>query len=243
MAYLRYRLKNMIRGSFGMTRGKPVVYVSHDPEDPAVDIYHRKRILLHSSKGEFYKDGIVRFRDAQRELRILEDEWWKKYRVPPVNIEYPLNRKDVMITPEMFKKMRSNSNRLENETPIRYRGQILRSKNELIAFKALEDMGFNVKTEVTIRGVDGSLLFPDMVFEMEEFGMGAAIEIDGKMENDNYYYKAENRRQTYLRNGFREWEDVLFFRIANGYDFDLEAFIRYVEHLTELNAIRLLQSI
>ena len=33
MAYLRYRLKNMIRGSFGMTRGKPVVYVSHDPED------------------------------------------------------------------------------------------------------------------------------------------------------------------------------------------------------------------
>lgn len=226
----------MPHGYFGTSGGKSVIYLVYDPSDPKVDSYHRRRIVVHSREGQIYKVVIEEYLRLKEELRQLERLWNERYKFPPKEVRYPLPEAPApLITAKMFDLAVPNQNTYENEHPILYSGQKLRSKNELIGFQTLEKMGFEVKTEVRIRRGE-STFFPDALFKVPEFDKGIGLEIDGAMDKDDYFGSAEERRKKYIRNGFREGIDVLFFRICGRHDFDLERFELQLDAVLESNA-------
>ena len=237
ISYLKYRLQNIPHGNFGTVEGKCAVYITYDPSDPRIDSYHKRKLFVDSQEGQLYKPVIEEYLSIKEELKQLEKQWNRLYKFPPKEVKYPLpDDLNNPISSGMFDRAAANQNTFENEYPIVHAGQRLRSKNELIAFQTLEKMGFEVKTEARIDKGGFSSFFPDALFKVPEFDKGIGLEIDGAMDKDDYFGKAEERRKKYLRNGFREGIDVIFFRIYNRHDFDLERFELAVDAVLEANA-------
>lgn len=85
-----------------------------------------------------------------------------------------------------------------------------------------------VYVEIEIKINEYLSFYPDVTFFIPEMDKPVAIELDGAVDNQDYYIKAENRKRQYLLNGFTELRDIIFFRIINPYQFDcdqLEALI------------------
>ncbi|MBR1796847.1 MAG: hypothetical protein IJ757_02355 [Clostridiales bacterium] len=103
---------------------------------------------------------------------------------------------------------------------IEYKGQFLRSKNELIICKTLENRGYEFKSEIEVKCGSFNQFYPDVTFFVPELDIPICIESDGAMDRDGYYEKSESRKKRYLNSGFAEIRDVIFIRIMDPYSFD-----------------------
>ena len=110
-----------------------------------------------------------------------------------------------------------------------YNGHYLRSKNELIVCEALNNLGYEFKTEMSITTDDFKTFDPDVTYYIPEIEKPVSMEIDGALDKDGYFAKSNERKYKYLSSGFDEFRDVVFFKIYDPYSFDydrLEAIIK-----------------
>ena len=93
-------------------------------------------------------------------------------------------------------------------------------------------MGFEWKTEIKLP----DNLYPDVIFHIPFLQKAIAMEVDGMMDRQEYFYKADFRQYKYYRAGFEEFKDVVFYRLSDARSFDLTAFTRIIELAIEINA-------
>ena len=233
---LIHKISKLPRGWIGTFRGMDSVVIYYDPKNPKVSNRSRRRYTLTSKWGTAYKEGITRRKIAEAELEKLNAEWASNYRGAPEIIEFPLRRTRFLgILPKHFFEAKPNQNKYEIKNPIYYKDQILRSKNELLAVQTVESMGFMWKAEIEFR-FGKYLFYPDVVFYVDYIDKVIALELDGMMEKDEYYEHAEERRAKYIKAGFVENKDVIFFRISNENDFNLEDLKAMIKSAIERNA-------
>lgn len=235
IAYIKYRISRLPKGWIGTYRNRQVVYIIRDPDDPKVSNIRRRRLFTNTRRGLYYKNRIEEYQYEVRKYKELIAEWKKNYIGEPEIIRFPLNRFDYTgITSEQFFNSRPNQNSYEIKHPIHYKGQTLRSKNELLTVQLIEEMGFEWKTEIMIKR--GKYYFyPDVAFYVPYIDKVIALELDGMMEDDEYYSKAEERRGNYIRSGFIENKDVIFFRLVDNNSFNLEDLKAMIESAIERN--------
>ena len=237
---LIHKIRKLPRGWIGEFRGRDVAVITYDPKNPKVTYKSSRRYTLTSKWGIYYKDGLTRRIIAEAELEKLNAEWKSNYRGAPEIIEIPLKRTRFLgILPNQFFEAKPNQNTYKIKNPIPYKGQILRSKNELLTIQAIESMGFMWKTEIEIR-FGKYLFYPDVTFYVDYIDKVIALELDGMMEKDEYYEHAEERRAKYIKAGFVENKDVIFFRISNENDFNLEDLKAMIKSAIERNAADIL---
>ena len=236
ISYLKYKIRNLPRGWIGTNRDLDRIVINYDPKNPKVSNKSRRRYCLTTKRGIYYKDGITKRKIAEAELDMLNAEWKSNYRGAPEIIEFPLKRTRFLgILPNQFFEAKPNQNTYKIKNPIPYKGQILRSKNELLTVQAIESMGFMWKTEILIQ-LGKYFFYPDIVFYVPYIDKVIAVELDGMMEKDDYYEHAEERRAKYIKAGLVENRDVIFFRISNENDFDLEDLKAMIKSAIERNA-------
>ncbi|MBO4635954.1 MAG: hypothetical protein J5685_02295 [Clostridiales bacterium] len=225
IAYLRDRLKNYPRGTFGMHRGKRVVYITYDPTDPDVTSVKRKRFICDSKEGLVYSELLREAYELERELKELLFKWEETYKGMPRDITFPLERKTrSFLDKELYFSSESDQNPLKRSNKIIYKGQYLRSKNELLACQALDKMGYEFKSEIALTPPGFKTFFPDVIFYIREIEKPVALEVDGAMDEKGYRYKAYQRADDYFDAGLMEFKDVVFFRLTDPYSIDMDRF-------------------
>lgn len=239
ISYQLYLLKTLPWGYIGTYRNQPAVFLTKDPNDPSVNSKNKKRYLLTREKGKLYSELVNKSQAANVEYERLMAEWKRMYKGNPTIVEFPLdNRLITGLSSEQFKIALPNQNTKENRNPIEYKGQLLRSKNELLGIQEIEKMGFDWKTEININGC----LFPDATFDVPYIGKSIMAEIDGMMEDFDYCRKSVKRQFQYHVNGFREFSDVVFYRLSDRANFDIPSFRRLIELSIELNATFIMEN-
>ncbi|MBP5180538.1 MAG: hypothetical protein J6127_04515 [Clostridiales bacterium] len=210
-------------------RGRPVIAVTYDPNDKTVTPKHTKRYVITTKEGRLYEKLTREAEQIRHTLAELEYEWNSTYRHEPVNIKFPLHKKSYTgITKDEFMNGKPNQNKREFDNEIFYNGQRLRSKNEIVVCQAFEKMGYEYKAELLIQRDEFYSFAPDLTYYIKELEKPVALEIDGAMDKDGYFEKATDRKKYYVKKGFKEFKDVVFFRLNDGRSFDydrLEAII------------------
>ena len=126
------------------------------------------------------------------------------------------------MTKDLYINSVPDQNTISNDRNIMYKGHYLRSKNELIVCEALDDLGLEFKTEISITTDDFKTFDPDVTYYIPEIEKPVSMEIDGALDKDGYFMKSNDRKTKYLSSGFDEFRDIVFFRIYDPYSFDLD---------------------
>ena len=223
ISYYRDQIKKYPNGYFGTCRGRDVMYITYDPLRPQINPRNKRTICMDSKEGKIYKPLIEEAKRIELKIAELMTEWNLTYKGTPGNIKRPLRKiRGSLMTGEMFKCCKPNLRTDNKETRIQYKGQYLRSKNELNAFQLLESMGYEVKAEININLGLFCEFDPDLTFYIPETDSVVCLEADGAMDKDAYYDKSEYRRKKYLKCGFSEIRDVIFFRMYEGNSIDIQ---------------------
>ena len=223
ISYYKDRLDKLPHGTFGTHRNKPVVYVTYDPNNPQINKKNKRILTLTSKEGQIYYGLVREACYVQNRLNTLVADWKATYRMNARRVDYPLIRRGCSpLTAEKYKESVNNAYSYPMTNTIEYKGMQLRSKNELILCKTLDRIGYDYKVEIEIKMNEYLSFYPDVTFFIPEMDKPVAIELDGAVDNQDYYIKAENRKRQYLLNGFTELRDIIFFRIINPYQFDCD---------------------
>lgn len=222
IAYNKYRLSKLPYGFFEMHRGKPVVCITRDPNNPGITSKNKRRLRVDSEQGRFFSRLIEEARLIKSKLDHLINLWKNTYWKEPRDIKFPLKKTDYgKLTGQLYFQSEESCNPiLTKSSLIDYNGHTLRSKNELIACKSFDSWGYEYKTEIDLSPDRFTNLYPDVTFYAPEIEKPVAVEIDGAADNESYLMKAENRKFMYLSNGYREYKDVIFLRIINPQDYN-----------------------
>ena len=119
---------------------------------------------------------------------------------------------------------------------IEYKGQWFRTKNEVSAAQVIDSMGYEFKSEINVV-VPGSEYdhYPDLSFDVKELDVMLMSEIDGKLDKGNYRLKSMERQYEYFEDGFKEFRDIVFMRLADPSVFDPTLYRMLVEAAIEAN--------
>lgn len=225
ISFLRKRINELPHGYFGLVNELPVVYITHDPNDPSISVYNKKRYNINSYNGKAWSPQIAEYQRLQSKLQQLEKLWKHLYKFDSRQIEYPLiKRRTTILNEEFFRNSRENINPVKIENPIEYNGHYLRSKNELIGCQIIEKLGLEYKTEIAIGDDPFDMLYPDFTVNVPYQQRCIAIEINGALSNLKYAKKSINRQSTYIGNGLMIGKDVVFLDIADSSQFYAELF-------------------
>ena len=224
IAYLKDQINKLPHGYFGRWNGQPVVYVNYDPDNPKIDRNHKRRFLATSPKGIRYGKLIEQYTELKNLLDMYVKLWNATYIQKPREITYPLRKKRPdPISIEFFEmaeinqnneKNENNENNEKNYTPIEYNGQILRSKNELIGCKVLEEFGFAYKVEVRLDFDQFNYTYPDFIFYVPEIEKIIILEIDGAIDSPTYESKSYRTTAKMVIAGLVEGKDFVVVRIG-----------------------------
>ena len=230
LSYYKEQYMKLPHGRIETHRGKPVIALIYDPNDPDVTSRHTRRFTLTSKNGQFYQKLIEESSDIKRKIDELTDKWNNTYKGLPQTIHFPLKKRSATgISTKTYLNSLPNQNPREYDNEIIYKDQRLRSKNELIVCQALDKLGYEYKTEIIINTNEYYSFAPDLTYYIKELEKPVAMEIDGAMDKEGYFDKAEDRKRYYIKNGYKEFKDVVFFRLNEGKSFDydrLEAVIQ-----------------
>ncbi len=238
ISYLKHRLANMPQGYFGMHRGFKAIYVTYDPMNKEITKQHKRIIRIDSKIGKMMQPVIAESMKLNGELELLTAYWNATYCEKPREIHYPLQKKRrPMFNSAYFNKARSNANNYRREElKIEYKGQWFRTKNEVSAAQVIDSMGYEFKSEINVV-VPGSEYdhYPDLSFDVKELDVMLMSEIDGKLDKGNYRLKSMERQYEYFEDGFREFRDIVFMRLAEPSVFDPTLYRMLVEVAIEAN--------
>lgn len=215
-------MNTLPKGNVGTYRQRQVVLISRDPERPNVTQNRKRRLYTNGKEGAKYLKLINLHQKALLEYKRLMNEWKTYYAGEPKIIQFPLDPTLLSgLSPEFFKQARPNRNSYERKEKIQENNQVLRSKNELLAVKEIEKMGFEWKTEIKV-SINGKNFYPDVTFLVPYIQCALMMEIDGIMEDKEYRYKAIDREHKYYKAGFSLFDDVIIYRTKNSNSFDAE---------------------
>lgn len=239
ISYYKYLVDSLPSGWIGMHNNNPAVFIIKDKNNPNISRTNKKRHYLTTTKGQYYKSLLDKKIKAQNILDSLLEEWKNNYAgIPPI-MDWPIKQNNRILTPSFFENAKPNQNNINNKNPILYKGQYLRSKNELLAIQQIEKYGFEWKTEVCIK-IGDLYFYPDVLFYVPYLDRVIALEIDGMVEREYYLIKSNKRSDNYYKAGFVNNLDVCFFKIHDATSFDMVLFKQTLDFAIECNATDIL---
>ena len=169
---------------------------------------------------------MIRTLHIKAKLHYLDDLWKATYWKGPRSISFPLNKRyHGNLTKERFFQSAEMQNPiLTDRKAISYNDRLLRSKNELIVCRELDNWGYKYKVEINLSSDGFTELYPDATFYVPEIEKPVAVETDGAMDKESYMNKSETRKFNYLNSGFVEFKDIVFLRLTDKTQFDSQRF-------------------
>ena len=213
LSYLKHQMTLFPKGYYGSHHGKSILCV-YPLDGPHKGL--RREYLVNSRNGRRYVPLVNEYIKLEQEYSALIKLWNSRYKIPPRTIQFPLKKKTHDPIPyDSFGELIPYQNPRPYKCRYKAAGHIVRSKNEAVVVSLINEMNYRLLCEPAVnlgRYYDN---YPDIVFEVPEVQKIFVIEVDGAMDDEADCQKAETRRETYVRMGFREMKDVVFIRLTN----------------------------
>ena len=234
--YLNYLITRGPVGRLSERRGKPVVELKSlgnlkgVPKEfiPDLSSSNRSILLQYTPKGTYWSNRVRQIQALQIEQQKLLSTWKSIYKNSPRYIEYPLHLPGTNhFDKAFFDKLVPNLNPIPIEAENSINKPKSRSKNEVLAYDIITDMGYEAKQEARLNlpFIDSfNAFFPDLSIYVPEIERTIFSELDGAVDNPRYLRHSIERQSNYFTQGFDEFKDVFFYRINSPYTFDATLF-------------------
>ena len=228
--YRRRLLEKMPHGYFCIRR-KPTVVITFDPENPKYTAKRPRFLFVHTKLGKQYTEMINTYKDIKAEYDSLLKSWNETYCFAPPRVKLPLtnNFNPHKLDHEYFDKQKEYQGRYLPENPTVSDAGVFKSKNELIAAEALNEMHIPFKYETKLYiDSNGETINPDFLLDFYEIDRCSYLEVLGM--NDKFSYAATTtiKISSYSKGKYRPGRDVIYVHLYDKYNFDKAYFTRMV---------------
>ena len=220
ISYLKKQIDNMVSGYFGTKRGEPVVYVTHDPTNPAITSQKKRAFKLTTKSGMLYSKLVEEYLKIKEEYDELVYEWQTKYvgPIPTDAMPFTPNLGIHKMDYAFWQRCEPYKNAYPYKKKFEYNGGVFRSKNEVITARELDYMRIPYKVEPEAVMSDGTYMYPDFIIGIKEANKAAYIEVYGGAGMDDYSARSSSKIMKYQENGYRDLRDIIAIHLADDMD-------------------------
>lgn len=193
----------------------------------AVLIKNGKRIEknMNLPEGKAIGNQIIMRLKYEQELEELESIWKKKYRIDiPIvvpckeiiysRIENDKFKPELVLDREAFDRIIPQTNTINKERWIEYKGVLYRSIQERMVAEVLDELNWEYKYEVTFDN-NGIILSCDFAVYIRELNRVKFIEFFGSLGKNDYNYKIKKKMLNYETMGLIEDKDIIYIYADN----------------------------
>lgn len=229
--YRRQLQSKTTHGYFRVRKGKNIVIITFDPDNPSVCPKRPKTHLITSKRGEAYAEAIAFYQQIKSEYDSLVKSWNETYCFAPPRVKLPIvNSYDShKMNNEYFNKQKEYQGRYVPENPTISDYGVFKSKNEMIAADALKEMDIPFKYETKLYIDEAKeTINPDYLLDFYEIDRCSYLEVLGM--NDKFSYAASTtiKITSYSKGNYRPGRDVIYVHLYDKYNFDKAYFMNMV---------------
>ena len=230
LEYRRQLLERIPHGYFCIRR-KPTVVITFDPENLKFTSCRPRYLFVHTESGQKYSELIHKYKEIKAEYDLLLKSWNETYCFAPPRVKLPLKNayNPHKMDNEYFNKQKDYQGKYVADNPTISDDGVFKSKNELIAADALNEMDIPFKYETKLYIDEAKeTINPDYLLDFYEIDRCSYLEVLGM--NDKFSYAASTtvKISSYSKGKYRPGRDVIYVHLYDKYNFDKAYFIRMV---------------
>ena len=218
---IKYQLDNSIAGTLGTCKGRPCIYISHNPDNPNTTIKHKECHYVDSKKGRLLLPQIENYNRLKHQLDDHLNQWYSHYNYKPPLYEMPY-KSGRKLDYAFFENSPEDTNPRPPKFPIVYKGKTYYSKNEVLAVIVSKNLGLKYKSEVPLKVNDNTTYSLDGLIGCELADFSIYLEIMGMPEKPDYMQRNYQKIVDCSNTGLRQNQDIIYIFVPNPYEFDSE---------------------
>lgn len=231
LEYRKQLLGKIVHGYFKVRNGKNTVIVTFDPDNPKVNNRRPKTHIITTRTGKDYYEKVLYYAKVKAEYELLLKKWNDTYCFAPPKIKLPLTQfyDPHKMDNEFFDKQEDCRGRYVTDKPSIGDSAIFKSKNELMAADALNELGipFKYETELFIPEVE-EWINPDFLLNFYEIDRCSYLEVLGMNDKFNYAVNTSTKINSYSKGRYRPGREVIYVHLYDKHSFDKTYFIEQV---------------
>lgn len=231
LEYRRLKLANMPHGSFKERRGKNIVVITFDPDDPKATPRCPRRLTISTKRGKEYAEKINNYLELKQEYDSLLTSWYSMYSFAPPRVKFPIRQfsDPHRMNNEFFERAADRLGAYKPENPTVSDHGELKSKNELMGADLLKmmDIPFKYETEVYLPAVDETIN-PDYLVNFYEIDRCAYLEILGMNDKVDYSLRTATKVTGFSKELYRPGREVIYVHVYDRNNFDRDYFVSQV---------------
>ena len=231
LEYRRLKLANMPHGSFKERRGKNIVVITFDPDDPKATPRCPRRLTISTKRGKEYAEKINNYLELKQEYDLLLNSWYSMYSFAPPRVKFPIKQfsDPHKMNNEFFVQAADRCGSYVPDNPTVSDHGDLKSKNELMGADLLKlmDIPFKYETEVYLPAVDETIN-PDYLVNFYEIDRCAYLEILGMNDKVDYTLRTATKVTGFSKELYRPGREVIYVHVYDRNNFDRDYFVSQV---------------
>jgi len=231
LEYRRLKLEGMPHGGFKIRKGKMIVVITYDPDNPEVTSRCPRKLSLSTRLGKEYEEKINAYLKIKSEYDSLLAGWKSMYCFAPPKVRFPIIQYSDphSMNNEFFKNQADRCGTYTSQNPTVSEHGDLKSKNELFGADLLKlmDIPFKYETEVYLPSIKETIN-PDYLINFYEIDRCSYVEILGMNDKVDYSLRTTMKISGFSKETYRPGKEVIYVHIYDKHNFDRDYFVSQV---------------
>ena len=231
LEYLRLKLEKMPHGYFCSRRGRSAVAITYDPGNPKCSKRSSRVFYTSTKRGQLYSEVINSYLNIKREYDYLLTGWNSTYGIAPPRVKFPIKQyyDPHHMDNAYFNAKKEKQGKYVPDNPTVSEFGEFKSKNELMAATALNQMGipFKYETELYFEETDEKIN-PDFLVNFFEIDRCCYLEVLGMNDKGDYSVRTSSKINGYSKGEYRPGREVIYVLLYDKHNFDGVYFMQQV---------------
>lgn len=231
LEYLRLKLEKMPHGYFCSRRGRSAVAITYDPGNPKCSKRSSRVFYTSTKRGQLYSEVINNYLNIKREYDYLLTGWNSTYGIAPPRVKFPIKQyyDPHHMDNAYFNAKKEKQGKYVPDNPTVSEFGEFKSKNELMAATALNQMGipFKYETELYFEETDEKIN-PDFLVNFFEIDRCCYLEVLGMNDKGDYSVRTSSKINGYSKGEYRPGREVIYVLLYDKHNFDGVYFMQQV---------------
>lgn len=221
ISFLEHKLANSYAGYYGTSKGHKVIYITRNPNNPAINGRRKECHRVNSKHGQILLPKIEEYINTKHKLETNLHAWYSHYNYAPPRFKIPF-RSGRKLDHKFFEECPEDTNPNKPKFPIEFKGKMYYSKNEVLAVIVTKNLGLEFKSEVPVRVNENTVYHLDGLIGSKTADFAMYIEIMGMPDRADYMQRNYQKIVDYSSVGLRQNQEILYIFVPNSYEFDFE---------------------
>lgn len=224
-------LEKIPHGYFSSRRGKNIVVISSEPDNPKVTSKKPRMFVLSTKLGKEYTEKINNYLKIKSEYDSLIASWNSMYCFAPPKVTFPIIQYSDphAMNNRYFEEQIARCGTYVPQNPIVSEHGDLKSKNELFGADLLKlmDIPFKYETQIYLPSIEETI-DPDYLINFYEIDRCAYLELLGMNDKIDYSLRSATKITGFSKDIYRPGKEVIYIHVYDKNNFDRDYFVSQV---------------